>query len=108
MREVRFLFSGEVGASLADKDHEKPVDNFSEHVKTMEGFHQRYMVSNIACRDWVKRVRKMNIDMIVPQHGKPFKGKVIITEFLTWFEALECGVDLMYSNNILNANPAES
>jgi len=104
----KILFSGDVGASLADKDHEKPVDNFSEHVKTMEGFHRRYMVSNVASRDWVKRIRKIDIDMIVPQHGRPFKGKPMIAEFLTWFEELECGIDLMYANDILKANSRES
>ena len=98
----KILFSGDVGASLSDEDHDKPVENFSEHVKSMQGFHQRYMVSNRACRDWVQRIRTLDIDMIVPQHGRPFKGKAIINEFLNWFEVLECGVDLMYGDDILS------
>lgn len=48
----KILFSGDVGASMSDKDHDKPVEDFSEHVKIMEGLHKRYMVSNTACRHW--------------------------------------------------------
>jgi flavorubredoxin len=95
----KILFSGDVGASLADNDHELPVENFAEHVKSMEGFHKRYMVSNRACRDWVRRIRSVDIDMIVPQHGQAFKGKAMISQFLNWFEELECGVDLMYPDS---------
>lgn len=91
----KILFSGDVGASMVDDDHEKPVENFAEHVKNMEGFHKRYMVSNKACRHWVKQVRAMDIDMIVSQHGRPFKGKPMINQFLSWFEELECGIDIM-------------
>lgn len=97
----KILFSGDVGASLSDTDHDKPVENFSEHVTSMEGFHKRYMVSNRACRDWVRRIRTMDIEMIVPQHGRPFIGKTVINEFLNWFEELECGVDLMYGENMM-------
>ena len=91
----KILFSGDVGASMTDKDHEKPVEDFAEHIKTMEGFHKRYMVSNKACRHWSKMIRTMDVDMIVPQHGRPFKGEKVINEFLSWFEELECGIDIM-------------
>lgn len=98
----KILFSGDVGASLMDKDHEKPVEDFEEHVTTMEGFHKRYMASNKACRHWVEIIRTMDVDMIVPQHGRPFKGKAMIRNFLSWFEELECGIDIMYNDNILD------
>jgi len=91
----KILFSGDVGASMVDGEHEKPVENFAEHVGTMEGFHKRYMVSNKACRHWVKQIRAMDLDMIVPQHGRPFTGKPMINQFLKWFEELECGIDIM-------------
>lgn len=88
----KILFSGDVGASLSDKDHEKPVTDFDKHVKTMLGFHQRYMVSNKVCRLWVNMVRQLDVEMMVPQHGRPFEGPMI-DRFLDWFEALDCGVD---------------
>ncbi|MNJ00614.1 hypothetical protein D3C73_1599910 [compost metagenome] len=40
-------------------------------------------------------VRKMDISMIVPQHGRPFVGPAMITAFLDWISQLECGMDLM-------------
>ena len=95
----KILFSGDVGASIINNVHEKPVENFSEHVQTMEGFHKRYMVSNKACRHWSKMIREMDIDMIVPQHGRPFKGNKIINQFLDWFQELECGIDIMCKGN---------
>lgn len=91
----KILFSGDMGASMGDGDLREPVTNFSEHVKTMEKFHQRYMNSNKICRLWVNMVREMDVEMIVPQHGRFFKGKEMINEFLDWIEQLECGVDLM-------------
>jgi flavorubredoxin len=38
-------------------------------------------------------VRKLDLEMIVPQHGRPFVGKEMIEKFLGWFEELECGID---------------
>ncbi len=97
----KILFSGDVGASLTDTDHEIPVENFAEHIEAMEGFHKRYMVSNKACRHWVKNIRKMDIEMIVPQHGRLFKGKAMIGQFLDWFQELECGIDIMCKDKLV-------
>jgi flavorubredoxin len=84
-----------MGASIVDEGPEKPVEDFAEHVPSMIGFHQRYMCANKACRLWANMVREMDIDMIVPQHGRPFKGKAMIAQFLDWISQLECGVDLL-------------
>jgi flavorubredoxin len=59
----------------------------------MLGFHRRYMVSNKVCRLWANMVRQLDVEMIVPQHGAPFRGKAVIEEFLQWVEQLECGID---------------
>ncbi len=95
----KILFSGDAGASLVDIAPERPVRNFDKHVNKMLGFHQRYMVSNKICRLWVNMVRDMDVEIIVPQHGRPFVGKEMIGKFLDWFETLECGVDLMTQQN---------
>ena len=94
-QQSRILFSGDVGASLADDGSGDPVDNFELHMDSMVGFHQRYMGANNVCRLWVNMVRQLEIEMIVPQHGRPFVGKSMIKQFLDWFENLECGTDLM-------------
>lgn len=91
----KILFSGDVGASLVDSEPHRPVRDFEKHIKKMYGFHRRYMVSNKACRLWVNMVRNLDIEIMLPQHGRPFVGKEKVDNFLDWFEKLECGVDLI-------------
>ncbi len=96
----RILFSGDMGASLLlEKNESLPVDNFEEHIRFMQPFHERYMSSNKVCRYWVNMVRQLDLDWIVPQHGRPFKGKEMIAKFLAWVEQLQCGVDLVTQEN---------
>jgi flavorubredoxin len=97
----KILFSGDVGASLVDEHPERPVRDFDRHIKKMQGFHQRYMVSNKVCRLWVNMIRGLDVEMIVPQHGRPFKGGEMINRFLDWFEQLECGVDTLTQHHYM-------
>lgn len=90
----RILFTGDLGASMADVDY-APIADFDIHEQTMLGFHRRYMASNRACRWWARRARLLNIDMIVPQHGPPIAGKENIQRFIDWVENLVCGIDLI-------------
>lgn len=85
------LFSGDIGAALLPS-HESPlfVEDFEDHIRYMEGFHKRWMPSSAALRDWVKRVRMINPDMICPQHGSLFQGENV-KKFLDWLETLEVG-----------------
>ena len=94
----KILFSGDMGASLVDADHDKPVEDFEAHIPTMEGFHKRYMVNNKVCRLWANMVRNLDISMIVPQHGRPFVGDSI-GHFLDWISQLQCGTDLLTEKN---------
>lgn len=89
----KILFSGDMGASLVDDA--SPVADFAAHVQYMDGFHRRYMASNKVCRLWADMVRGMDVEMLVPQHGRPFVGREMIGRFLDWIERLECGLDLM-------------
>ncbi|CAA0091823.1 Uncharacterised protein [BD1-7 clade bacterium] len=91
----KILFSGDMGASLVDDDANQPVTDFKAHIPHMEGFHQRYMASNKACRLWANMVSSMDVEMIVPQHGSPFIGKPMVDDFLKWISALPCGLDIM-------------
>ena len=72
----KILFSGDMGASLLDDA--QPVVSFAEHIPSMEGFHRRYMVSKKVTHLWANMVRQMDVEMIAPQHGRPFKGKEMI------------------------------
>lgn len=89
----KILYSGDLGASLG-MDYPF-VDNFNDHIRFMEGFHQRYMSSNKILKLWVNMVRNLDIEIIAPQHGAVFKGKAMVESFLNWCEQLQCGMDLM-------------
>ena len=87
---AKILFSGDIGAALEPADSPLFVENFAEHIPKMKLFHERWMPSNAAKQDWIKRVRKLDIEMMLPQHGRMFKGENV-GKFLDWFEHLQVG-----------------
>ncbi len=95
----RILFSGDLGANLCPtEDLDKEVTRLRDIMPYMEGFHKRYINSNKVCRLWAHMVRQLDIDMIVPQHGRALAGRAV-NEFIDWIENLDCGVDLMTQDN---------
>ncbi|KAF1047683.1 MBL fold metallo-hydrolase [Xylophilus sp.] len=91
----RILFTGDLGASMTSgAEAARPVRALRDHIPRMEGFHRRYMVCNKILRLWVHMARKLDIAMLVPQHGAPIVGARAVADFLDWIETLECGVDL--------------
>jgi flavorubredoxin len=91
----RILFSGDIGANLPLGDLDAPIKRLKDILPHMEGFHRRYMNANRVCRYWVSMVRGLDVESIVPQHGRAFIGKKVVSEFLDWLEDLQCGVDLI-------------
>ena len=87
---ARILMSGDVGAALEPVDAPLFVTDFASHIQHMSYFHQRWMPSNIAKNDWIKRVRLLDIDIMAPQHGRMFRGDDV-KRFLDWFESLDVG-----------------
>ena len=95
----RILFSGDLGANLCPREVlDQPARRLQELLPYMEGFHKRYMNSNKVCRFWAHMASGLDIDMIVPQHGRPLVGKAV-PEFIQWIGELQCGVDLMMQSN---------
>jgi flavorubredoxin len=95
----KILFTGDLGVSLmSGKQAQKAVTDFKSHVALMEPFHRRYMVSNKILRLWVAMARKLEISLLVPQHGAPLAGPAI-PAFFDWIENLACGVDLFDERN---------
>jgi flavorubredoxin len=90
----KILFSSDIGAAVFEGEQYLFVEDFDEHLSIMEPFHKRYMSSNTVCKKWVSLVSKYDIDIIAPQHGALFK-KEMVDRFLSWFENLECGIDLL-------------
>ena len=90
----RILFTGDLGVSMTSgQAAQVPVRDLGPHIAKMEGFHKRYMVCNKVLRLWANMARKLDISMLVPQHGAPITGPAI-GEFFDWVENLFCGVDL--------------
>jgi flavorubredoxin len=44
---------------------------------------------------WAEMARKLDIEIIAPQHGALFRGKPMVQKFIDWCAGLEYGVDLM-------------
>lgn len=89
----KILFSGDIGAAIASPQNlNKKVDDFEEHRPFLEGFHHRYMASNLFCRAWVECVRRVDVMTIAPQHGSLFHGDNAV-RFLEWFENVEGGME---------------
>lgn len=92
----KILYSGDLGASLGA--NYIFVENFEEHIKYMEAFHKRYIASNKVLKIWVDLVKKLDIEVIAPQHGAIIKGKENVNKFIDWLSNLQCGVDLISSD----------
>jgi len=92
----QILFSGDIGAAVlpAEEGGEKTVHDFNLHVNYLEGFHKRYMASNKVCNAWCIEVKKLQPQIIAPQHGYTFENENV-KHFLEWFSTLECGIDLV-------------
>ena len=90
--QAKILFSGDIGAALLPRGHEQLfVNDFKEHIQYAQRFHQRWMGSNEAKKIWCERVRKLDIDMMCPQHGAIYRGDNV-TRFIDWFDNLQVGV----------------
>lgn len=89
---AKVLFSGDVGGALVPPDDRDGlvVRDFDRHVAYMAGFHQRWMGSSAARDDWIRRVRAVEPEIIIPQRGLIFTDGNV-DRFLTWFESLEIG-----------------
>lgn len=90
--EAKILFSSDLGAALTPPGMDAIyVENFAQHVQHMEGFHKRWLPSNKAKNDWVRRVRQLDVQLMCPQHGAMFKGDDV-KRYLDWLEGLDVGV----------------
>jgi len=92
---AKILFSGDVGAGLNQPDDPIFVEDFEAHIPKIKKFHQRWMPSERAKEMWIKRVRRLEIDMLCPQHGSIYQGEDV-ERFLDWLESIEVGSGLRF------------
>lgn len=90
-KHSKILFSGDIGAAIEGADADLYIEDFDQHTRKMQLFHQRWMPSNRAKQVWIDRVRKLDVQMMLPQHGRIFRGDDV-GRFLDWFEQLDVGI----------------
>ncbi|TNF30957.1 MAG: MBL fold metallo-hydrolase [Deltaproteobacteria bacterium] len=88
--KTRSLFSGDVFGALVEEWDLFAGPGFPEN---MASFHQAYMPSNAHLRAAIRRLRQLDIDRILPQHGSVIEGAQVAEAF-DFLEALPCGLDL--------------
>lgn len=89
----KILYSGDLGASIGQDYIE--VTDFDRHREYMDGFHRRYMATERAFKVWARTARKLDIEIIAPQHGALFRGKDMVERFFAWAESMKSGLDNM-------------
>jgi flavorubredoxin len=89
----KILFTADVGAApVAATAESLFVEDFAEHAKLMLGFHRRYLASNRAVENCLRHLRKLDVQVIAPQHGRLFKDAAA-GDLLSWLEGLDVGMD---------------
>ncbi|RAU22599.1 flavoprotein [Paramagnetospirillum kuznetsovii] len=92
---AKILFSGDIGAALVPRDKRTSifVEDFTGHIQYMEAFHRRWMGSPAARDKWVAMIRRLDVDILAPQHGLLFRGPDV-GKFLDWLAELPLGSGL--------------
>ncbi|ENN96537.1 beta-lactamase domain protein [Methanocaldococcus villosus KIN24-T80] len=92
-RRSKFLFTGDIGIALP----EKPilvVEDIEKHIEAMRPIHERLMPTSLAIKNWLNRVRGLDIEAILPQHGGIIQKKDV-PKFFRFLDSLKCGVEVM-------------
>lgn len=88
------LFSGDIWAAI-QLSWQLIVADFEEHIQFLDLFHIDYMASNIACRGYIERIKDLNINAILPQHGSIIDA-TNVPAALKYLNQLRCGTDIIY------------
>ncbi|MBN1198088.1 MAG: MBL fold metallo-hydrolase [Bacteroidales bacterium] len=90
----KFLFSGDIWAAV-DMEWKLVVEDFSTHRLKLNLFHLDFMASGKAARGFIERIRELEIDAILPQHGSIIPVR-FIPMALDYLNRLNCGIDIFY------------
>jgi len=84
----KILFTGSLGSSIEPHtENSVTEEDFSRHQSLMTAFHSRYIGRNEACKRWAAMLRKLDVEMIVPQFGARITGKEMVEKFCHWVRA---------------------
>lgn len=91
----RMLFSGDIWAAL-DMSWRLVVEDFDAHRAAMDLFHLDYMASNVASRGFANKLKGLDIEAILPQHGSIITRRHV-PDALAYLHNLRCGLDILYA-----------
>ncbi|MDQ6951323.1 MAG: hypothetical protein Q9M26_06635 [Mariprofundales bacterium] len=93
-----FLFSGDIWAAITS-NWSLLVHDFEGHRANMDSFHLHYMASNRACRGFTAKLKSLEINAILPQHGS-ILDRCFVPQAIDYLEQLQCGMDLEYPQKL--------
>ena len=91
-RYTKTLFSGDIWAAISLEWKLILEDDFSEHIEHMDFFHQGYIASNKAARNFLINFKEREVNNIMPQHGSIILKENVNGAF-SYLKNLKCGID---------------
>lgn len=92
----RFLFSSDICATL-DDNWELIAGDINSYLGLMNVFLKDYIASNKAIKGFLRNIKGIEIDAILPQHGSIIK-KEFIKPTMDYLKDFECGLDILYQD----------
>ncbi|AXI24717.1 CDP-abequose synthase [Methanofervidicoccus sp. A16] len=92
-RRSKFLFTGDIGIAMLEEPS-LIIEDMDKHIEAMKPLHEKLMANNHALKHWVNRVRNLDIEAIIPQHGGIIPRKHV-NRFFNFLSNLKCGTDLL-------------
>ncbi|SFV57379.1 beta-lactamase domain protein [hydrothermal vent metagenome] len=91
-RHTKTLFSGDIWAAISLEWKLILEDDFDEHIENMDFFHQGYIGSNKAARNFLINFKDKEVKHIMPQHGSIILEENVNKAF-SYLKNLKCGMD---------------
>lgn len=88
--KTRSLFTSDVFGAIGE---EWSLFAKGDYLHAMKAWHQNYMPCNQILRACMKRLKKLDIDRILPQHGSVLEGDQVQAA-IDYLMELPCGIDL--------------
>ena len=89
---TKTLFSGDIWAAISLEWKLILEDDFVEHKEHMDFFHQGYIASNKAARNFLINFKEREVTNIMPQHGSIIPQENVKKAF-AYLKDLKCGTD---------------
>ncbi|HHD75554.1 MAG TPA: MBL fold metallo-hydrolase [Campylobacterales bacterium] len=100
-KHTKTLFSGDIWAAISLEWKLILENDFEDHIENMDFFHQGYIASNKAARNFLINFKNREVLQIMPQHGSIIIDENINKAF-NYLKDLRCGID--YFDEVTDAD----